>query len=38
MCLEWIILTSCSGYQALSNDEVHESVNALVIKQPRAGI
>ena len=33
MCHEWFTLASCSGYQALSNTEVCESVNTSVIKQ-----
>ena len=35
MCYELFILMSCSGYQALPNTEVYESVTASVIEQSR---
>ena len=35
MCHKWFTLTSCSGYQALTNAEVCESENASMIKQSR---
>ena len=38
MCHEWFTLTSCSGYQALSNADVCERVNASVMKPFRPGV